>query len=137
MPVQITQQIAFGQNYVDINALYNIDAQPELIQGVAAVQNSLFNLFSTIVKTVPYLRAFGTTLMTYVYEPYDAITANDALFSLYQAIGQWEPRVIVDKKKSSVTGIPGNPYGYLVTMVCILVSNSQPFTYQFQATPLT
>lgn len=137
MPVQITQQVAFGQNYVDINALYNIDAQPELIQGVAAVQNSLFNLFSTIIRTVPYLRAFGTTLMTYVYEPYDAITANDALFSLYQAIGQWEPRVIVDKKKSSITGIPGNPYGYLVTMVCILVSNSQPFTYQFQATPLT
>lgn len=137
MPVQITQQVAFGQNYLDINALYNIDAQPELIQGVAAVQNSLFNLFSTIIRTVPYLRAFGTTLMTYVYEPYDAITANDALFSLYQAIGQWEPRVIVDKKKSSITGIPGNPYGYLVTMVCILVSNSQPFTYQFQATPLT
>lgn len=137
MPVQITQQVAFGQNYLDVNALYNINADPELVQGVAAVQNSLFNILSTIVKTVPYLRAFGTTLMTYVYEPYDAITASDALFSLYQAIGRWEPRVIVDKQKSSITGIPGNPYGYAVTLVCYLVSNSQPFTYQFQATPLT
>jgi phage baseplate assembly protein W len=137
MPAQITQQLSFGQSYLDINALYGIDAQPELVQGVAAVQNALYNLFTTPLQTVPYLRAYGTQLMSYVYEPYDQITADDVLFSLYQAIGTWETRIIIDKRNSSIQGIPNNAYGMLVTIVAVLKAVSVPFTYQFQATPLT
>lgn len=135
--VQITQQVAFGQTYLDINALYGLNANPELVAGVAAVQNALFNLFTTPITSVPYLRAFGTPLMRYVFEPYDQTTADDVLPMLFQAISTWEPRVIVDKINSNIAGIPNNSYGMLVTIVAVLKQQNVPFTYQFQAVPLS
>lgn len=134
--VQVTQQMVFGEGYSDINALYGINANPEIVVGIAAVQNSLYNLFITYVGTVPYLRAYGTTLMEFVFEPYDQIMADDLIFMLFQAIATWEPRIIVDKRRSNIAPVPGNQFAARVSIYGTLVQQAIPFTYNFQATKL-
>ncbi len=134
--VQITQQMVFGEGYSDINSLYGINAKPEIVLHVEAVQNSLYNLFITYPNTVPYLRAYGTTLMEFVFEPYDQIMADDLIFMLFQAIGTWEPRVVVDKRRSNISPVSGNPFAALVSIYGVMVQQAIPFTYNFQATKL-
>ena len=135
--VQVTQQITFGQLYSDINALYGINANPEIVTGLAAVQNALYNLFITQVGTVPYLRAFGTTLMSFVFEPYDQIMADDLMVMLFQAISTWEPRIFVNRRQSSIQPVSGNPFAAKVTIVGVLKQQNVPFVYNFQATKLS
>lgn len=92
--------------YVDVNTLFGINARPELLNNVAAINNSLYNLMSCPIGQRPFLRAYGSRLPFLLQEPADEITASEIRLDLYQSIRRWEPRITLDSQNSSVALLP-------------------------------
>ena len=52
------------------------------------------------------LPQFGSRIPEFIHEPLDEITCSLLRFELIKAIQRWEPRIILNKKKTSVKPYP-------------------------------
>ena len=89
--------------YVDVNTLFEVNALPELLYDIDAINNSLYNLFYTTIGTRPFLREYGSYLPFYLQQPQTEDTADSIYSSLAQSIRRWEPRITLNQQASSVT----------------------------------
>ena len=87
--------------FLDINNQIAPQTQ-DLVIDDQAINNSLYNLLTTRLRTRRFRPDYGTTLMHWLHEPLDDITASVVLESVLQAIEKWEPRIAVIRSQSSV-----------------------------------
>lgn len=118
--------------WVDVNSNFGEDSDPELVKDVAAINNSLFNLFSCIPGTRPFEREYGCELMQALFEPADSVTADFLGITLFQSIARWEPRISVDTARSFV-GQSAEADGFDVTIAYTINRTRLTGTYSFTA----
>lgn len=88
--------------WVDVNSNFGEDVDPELVIDVAAINNSLFNLFSCPIGSRPFERSYGSNLLNMLFDPTDWVSIDGIEANLFQSIRTWEPRIVLDRSRSSV-----------------------------------
>lgn len=121
--------------WLDLNTNYDVDTNPELVQDIKAINNSLYNIFTTLVGTRPFLREYGSYLPYFLFQPMDKITEEDIRASLIQSVQRWEPRVVIDQNLTTVEALP-NEVAYDVRLAYFVPSLQRPATFQFVARKL-
>lgn len=116
--------------WVDVNSNFGEDVDPELVIDVAAINNSLFNLFNCPVGSRPFEREYGSDLIKAVFEPTDSKTADFIDLSLFQAIQRWEPRIKLDRSQSYVTATPEGD-GFNVNIAYTVLRTQLTANYAF------
>ncbi len=116
--------------WVDVNSNFGEDVDPELVVDVAAINNSLLNLFSCPVGSRPFEREYGSDLFKALFEPTDRKTNDFLKLSLFQAIQRWEPRIRMDMSRSSITATKEGD-GFNVTLAYVIVRTKLTANYEF------
>jgi phage baseplate assembly protein W len=80
-----------AQNYTDINSKINQDN----VQDSIAVKNSIKNILSTRIGSVPGHPEFGCGLTKYLFEPLDPFTSQMMKEEISYALERWETRIII------------------------------------------
>lgn len=88
--------------YSDVNHITTCQAVPKAVD-VAAVYQSLDNIFMTMKTERVFLPEFGANLEDLLFEPMDFTTAVALLSYIVSAVSRWEPRVFIRTDLSSVT----------------------------------
>lgn len=89
--------------WIDVNSNFGQDVDPEIVIDVSSINNSLFNLFNCPVGSRPFERNYGSRLLYLLFNPVDGISVDGIQASLFQSIRIWEPRIAIDRARSSVT----------------------------------
>jgi len=119
--------------WLDVNSRARQDGQPDLLPDVAAIHNSLRNLFGCpIGARGPIFRPdYGTFLAQNLQEPIHETTAARIRASAIQSIQKWEPRVRVIPQQTFVMPNPA-AFGYIFRVSYIyLVTNEAKVTSFF------
>ena len=87
---------------IDVNARYGINALPILLYGTEAINNSIFCILSSNLKSRAFHPEYGSLLPRSLWEPCDETTAQLLKVSTYKAIEKFEPDVIVNTSTSQV-----------------------------------
>jgi len=108
-----------GYTYVDLNLDISEHMVPTIltnttIQGkdievdydIAAINNSLLNIFNTTPGERFLVPRFGANLRRYLFAPVSEAIGHRIGSEILRAIEEWEPRVVVDR--INVTGYPDN-----------------------------
>ena len=80
--------------------LFDVKTDVELIKG------NIIQILGTRRGQRVMLPEFGSRILEFIHEPLDKITCALLRFELIQAIQRWEPRVILDKKRTSIISYP-------------------------------
>ena len=93
-----------SERWLDVNSQYGLNNKPVLLPGVAAINNSLRNLFGCPIghRGRIFQPTYGTLFYPLLQEPMDAITANKIRASTIQSIERWEPRIRLDYRNTAV-----------------------------------
>jgi len=75
--------------YVDINSNLNQDN----VSGETAIKNSVINILSTHIGSVPGHPEFGSNISKYLFQPLDPLTTEMIKAEVRYAIERWEIRV--------------------------------------------
>jgi phage baseplate assembly protein W len=119
--------------WIDVNSNYAPgNTAPELALDLVAVNNSIENILSTPIGSRPMQRDYGSQLYYFLMEPIDAKTEEDIRVSIIQALAKWEPRILIDKKQTSVTKLLDNS-GYDVQVFYQLIVPTANGSVQFTA----
>jgi phage baseplate assembly protein W len=104
------KQVAFGlrppkaeATYLDINTLFTINKQPELVPDISAINNSISNILTTQIGSRCFQPTYGSDLLKFLFEPIDELTAQSISFHIANSIGNWEPRIDLDYGRTTVT----------------------------------
>ena len=95
--------------------LFNVKTDIDLIKG------NIIQILNTRRGERVMLPLFGSRIYKFIHEPLDKFTCALLRFELIQAIQQWEPRVILNKKMTSIIPYPAefrvkaNLYFYMKT----------------------
>lgn len=116
--------------WVDVNSNFGEDTDPELVIDIAAINNSLFNIFNCPVGSRPFEREYGSDLLTALFEPTDASTMDFIDLSLFQAIRRWEPRIKLDRSKSYVKETPEGD-GFAINISYTIIKTQLTANYAF------
>lgn len=122
-------------SWVDVNTLYGINVQPELITESKAINNSLYNLFQCPIGGRPFLRDYGSMMPTLLMEPVSTLTAHLLKQVMLQAIRRWEPRIKVDIENTILEPLETKD-GYMVQVVYTILSLNVTGQFNFSATKL-
>lgn len=122
--------------WVDVNTNYGADSDPELLVDAAAINNSLMNIFTCMVGTRANQRDYGSYLMQQLFEPCDNVTADDVMFGLIQSVEKWEPRIFINRAKTSVYPLPTYD-GFDVNFGYFIKKIQRPASYRFTAQRIT
>lgn len=84
-------------NYIDMP---NVLEGPRTEQAISdkndkAIQNSIYNILSTSVGTIPGHPLFGCSLTQYLFQALDPLTSTLIQKEVDYAIKLWEPRVSI------------------------------------------
>lgn len=118
--------------YLDVNTLFQLDVNPEIVQDLAAIHNSLFNLLNCPIGARFWQPEYGCSLWSYLQEPCDAETVFDCEISLLQSIMRWEPRITLDRSQTFVRErVEGDGLSIQITGTDAITGTR--FASQFQA----
>lgn len=115
--------------YSDINVLYQLSGNPELIFDVDAIRLSLGNLLNTPVGSRFFQPEYGSDHHQLLFELVDEETAYDILLRMDRAVERWEPRVAVDLQKSTVIANP-DQNSYEVSIFFLIKETGQTGIFQ-------
>lgn len=87
--------------YSDINQFS--PTKRSLSNDLDSIMQSISNILATPKNTRLFLPEFGSAIENLLFEPMDEITAASLYDTIIIAIEEWEPRVILDYARSSVT----------------------------------
>lgn len=130
MPINYSEII-----WVDVNSNFGVDADPELVIDVAAINNSLFNLFNCPVGSRPFEREYGSDLMKALFEPTDKETVDFLDITLFQSIKRWEPRIKIDLARSQIKATQDGA-GFNINVAYTILRTNQTGTYEFNVSRL-
>ena len=82
--------------------LFNETNDVELIEG------NILQILGTRRGERIMLPLFGSRIMDYIFEPLDHTTCALISFEMLRAIREWEPRIILNKKLTSVKAYPAS-----------------------------
>ena len=82
--------------------LFNVETDIKLIEG------NIIQILGTRRGERVMLPLFGSKILDFIHEPLDHITCALLRFELIKAIKRWEPRVILDKKNTTITAYPSD-----------------------------
>ncbi len=90
--------------WLDVNSRLSKNGRPDLLPNVQAINNSLYNLFTSPVgsRGPIFQPEYGTSIYSILHEPLDLITSNKLRMVLIQSIQRWEPRIELDLNRTSV-----------------------------------
>jgi phage baseplate assembly protein W len=101
-----------GATWVDANSQFLQNNLPDRIPDELAIQNSLYNLFNCPIgaRGKIFQPEYGSEWYAFLQEPIDDITAASMQIGMIQTLKRWEPRIILDYSRTSITAnldIPG------------------------------
>lgn len=122
-----------GATWIDSNSRLNQVALPDRVPDDLAIVNSLFNLFNCSIgeRGKIFQPEYGSEWKRFLQEPIDEITAAKMRIAMIQAIARWEPRIVLDYSKSSITPNYLLP-GYDVRIYGLNTLTKQPIDIRFQ-----
>jgi len=88
--------------YLDVNTEITLNTNSLLVADYEAINNSIHNILSTSILSVPWVRSYGSGLEEYLFQPVSGGTAEDIRVTLLQALSTWEPRIVIDVGKTGV-----------------------------------
>jgi len=74
--------------------------------GIELIKGNIIQILGTRRGQRVMLPEFGSRILEFINEPLDEITCALLRFELIQAIQRWEPRIILDKKRTAVIPYP-------------------------------
>ena len=80
--------------------LFSVESDIKLIEG------NIIQILGTRKGERVMLPLFGSRILDFIHEPLDHITCALLRFELIDAIKKWEPRVILDRKNTTITPYP-------------------------------
>ena len=80
--------------------LFNVETDIKLIEG------NIIQILGTRKGERVMLPLFGSRILDFIHEPLDHITCALLRFELINTIKMWEPRVILDRKNTTITPYP-------------------------------
>ncbi len=80
--------------------LFNVETDIKLIEG------NILQILGTRKGERVMLPLFGSRILDFIFEPLDHITCALLRFELIDAISKWEPRIILDRKNTSIIPYP-------------------------------
>jgi phage baseplate assembly protein W len=118
--------------WIDVNTNFGEDTDPDLVIDIEAINNSLFNLMTCPIGSRPFEREYGSDLIQALFEPADSQTAQFLDLTLFQAIRRWEPRIELDRARSSIRE-SSDGQGFDVTIAYTVLRTRQTGNYSFAA----
>lgn len=119
----------------DVNFLYGMDTDPELVTDITAINKAMYFMLRTIVGTEPMRRNFGSYLSYYLQQPVNEEFAGEVRASLISSLERWETRVSVNHNQTSV--VPSaDGLGYDITISYFVPSLQKPGVLSFVASRL-
>lgn len=110
--------------------LDQVDAPSDVLKVNAdAVQQSVQNIFSTTPGQRFFNPDFGVDLDQILFELADEVTALNIEAIVYGAVAQWDNRVILNTKTSSVVADPENNRFVVSLYYTIVGLGAQQFSY--------
>jgi phage baseplate assembly protein W len=67
----------------------------EYVTNAKAINQSIRNILTTMIGSMPGKPEFGSTIHELIFEPLDHIVEDSIISSVYGALGRWEPRINV------------------------------------------
>lgn len=116
--------------YSDLNP-FNPTQKPDL-RDVEAIYASLFNILNTRKGERLFLPEFGVDLQDQLFELMDDITAVGVLREVIEGIEKFEPRVIIDSSRTTVTPKPDEGVFELVLAFELQGIESDGQTFEFR-----
>lgn len=89
--------------FSDINLESPASGTNDLAYNIDAVRLSIFTIFSTFAGERLFMPTFGSSLESLLFEPMSATMSFYIKNEIFTLLEKWEPRIAVDKTKSSVT----------------------------------
>ena len=80
--------------------LFNVETDIKLIEG------NIIQILGTRRGERVMLPLFGSRILDFIHEPLDHITCALLRYELIDAIKMWEPRIILDRKNTTITPFP-------------------------------
>ena len=80
--------------------MFSIESDIKLIEG------NIIQILGTRRGERVMLPLFGSRILDFIHEPLDHITCALLRFELIDVIRKWEPRVILDRKNTTITSYP-------------------------------
>ena len=115
--------------YSEINPTYGVSSSDSVVINRKAIEASLSNIFSTKIGERWFLPEFGSEHHLRLFDNIGEQTSFLILNDLIRAVETWEPRVIVNRERSSVNPDEDN-LRYVISLVCTLVSDNSEIIYE-------
>jgi phage baseplate assembly protein W len=118
--------------WIDVNSLVTLNASPDRLPNVLAVQNSIYNICNCAIgaRSRIFQPLYGSLWYQFLQEPIDQSTANKMNVAMIQALQRWEPRITLDNSNSYVSPDFTLP-GYQVRIAFTINLNLQPSAVSF------
>jgi len=116
--------------FSDINPEFrNKSAKPELLFGEDSVNNSIRNILMISQNERFMFSEFGSKIQDYIFQPMGPGIELRLLNHIIKIINRWDPRVIIDESRSSITGYP-NKNSWEIMLVYSIANTSLIGIYQ-------
>jgi hypothetical protein len=120
--------------YLDVNTTYGNTTRAILVANINAINNQLFNLFSSMIGEVDYEPTLGAGPDRSLFDPNDPQSVKKLQMHLYNPVNQWlSTRILVSPNSFIVTQDTLNQrvfitvkYQYLLTGVTVTTTMALP-----------
>lgn len=122
-----------GATWIDVNTDFTQNNLPDRLPDTLSITRcSLINLFNCPIgaRGRTFQPTYGSMWYQFLQEPIDDITSGKMWIAMIQAIKRWEPRIILDYSKTSITPDTTIP-GYIVRITGADVSSGDVIQMQF------
>jgi phage baseplate assembly protein W len=82
--------------FSDVNLDVNTESNLELVYNEDAINKSIVNILGTRKGSRVFRRRFGSYVNDILFDPMDSISVSRLKREIIDAIGEWEPRIIMD-----------------------------------------
>lgn len=98
MEIQILSATKKASSVVfsDVNLDVNTESSLELVYNEDAINKSIVNILGTRKGSRVFRRRFGSFVNDILFDPMDAVSVSRLKREIIDAIGEWEPRIIMD-----------------------------------------
>lgn len=121
-----------GATWIDANSQYTQNNLPDRLPDDLAIKGALYNLFNCPIgaRGKIFQPEYGSEWYYFLQEPIDASTAAKMRIAMIQSLARWEPRIVLDYSKTSITPDYNLP-GYIVVITGTDALTKQPIAIQF------
>lgn len=98
MEIQILSATKGASSVVfsDVNLDVNTESSLELVYNEDAINKSIVNILGTRKGSRVFRRSFGSYVNDILFDPMDSVSVSRMQREIVDAIGEWEPRIILD-----------------------------------------